>query len=105
MSETTEGFRVTKTGVIYLVAVTIALVLAFLGEHRDDGIFVLGGHIPFAFVLFVLVLMGVAFFHHHTMWVALGGLVVVTAYTGLFAHGFHWSKEQHTPGLWGHFLH
>ena len=104
MSDEPQGFRVTKTGVIYLLAVTAALVMAVLGTRTDEGIFVLG-KIPFAFVLFVLVLLGVAFFHHHTMWVALGGLVIITSYTGLFCPGFHWSAEQieHSGGgLLGH---
>src|SRR5207247_8929675 len=67
MSEEPQGFRVTRTGIVYLVAAATALVLAFLGERTREGVFVLGS-VPFAFVLFVLVLMGVAFFHPHTLW-------------------------------------
>jgi Na+/H+ antiporter NhaD/arsenite permease-like protein len=36
--------------------------------------------IPFDFVLFALTLAGVAIFHHHTLYVALGGLAVITLY-------------------------
>ena len=80
------------TGIIYIVAVLAALVLAFTGATRDDGIYVLPGTfseagIPFAFVLFVLVLLGVAFFHHYTLWVALAGAFVITLYTGVFVKG------------------
>ena len=71
--------KVSKLTVIYLVAVTIALVLAFLGQTTDRGIQVLG-EVPFAFVLFLLVLMGVAFFHHHTLWVALAGVFVIKGF-------------------------
>jgi Na+/H+ antiporter NhaD/arsenite permease-like protein len=51
--------------------------------------------IPVDFVLFALTLLGVALFHHHTLYVALTGLVVITAYKlglGDFAG---------TPGLQG----
>jgi Na+/H+ antiporter NhaD/arsenite permease-like protein len=87
--------RIPPTAVIYAIAVLAALVLAALGDSRPDGIFVLGT-IPFAFVLFVLVLLGVAFFHHHTMWVALAGVVAITAYTAIFVPTRH---------LGEHFLH
>jgi Na+/H+ antiporter NhaD/arsenite permease-like protein len=45
--------------------------------------------IPIDFILFAAVLAGVALFHHHTLRVALIGLVVITVYKLLFApfHG------------------
>jgi Na+/H+ antiporter NhaD/arsenite permease-like protein len=36
--------------------------------------------IPVDFILFALTLLGVALFHHHTLYVALAGLVVITLY-------------------------
>src|SRR4051812_8995828 len=36
--------------------------------------------IPIDFILFGLTLLGVAVFHHHTLYVALTGLVVIIAY-------------------------
>ena len=51
--------------------------------------------IPVDFVLFALTLLGVALFHHHTLRVALTGLVVITGYK-LLLTGFHAS-----PGLAG----
>ena len=48
------------------------------------------GPIPVDFLLFGCVLAGVALFHHHTLRVALAGLVVITTYKVLFspfAHG------------------
>jgi Na+/H+ antiporter NhaD/arsenite permease-like protein len=85
---------------VYLTAVAVAIVLAVVGRRADDGVFVLGD-VPFAFALFVLVLLGVALFHHHTLVVALAGVVVVTAYTVLFTKGFdlghHFAEEgEHT---------
>ena len=51
--------------------------------------------IPLDFILFACVLAGVALFHHHTLRVAVIGLVTITAYKLLFT-GFHG-----TPGLGG----
>jgi Na+/H+ antiporter NhaD/arsenite permease-like protein len=96
--------RLSPTTVVYAVAAAVALVLAILGTRTDAGIRVLGG-VPFAFVIFVLILLGVAFFHHHTMWVALAGVVVVTSYTAFLCPAFQWAADQPTKSLWGHFLH
>ena len=41
--------------------------------------------IPFDFVLFALILLGVALFHRHTLRVALTGLVVIAAYKLVFS--------------------
>jgi Na+/H+ antiporter NhaD/arsenite permease-like protein len=43
------------------------------------------GSIPVDFILFALMLVGVAIFHHHTMKVAVTGLVVVTIFKLLFS--------------------
>jgi len=43
------------------------------------------GGIPLDFVLFALTLLGVAVFHHHTLRVALTGVIVISAYKVLFA--------------------
>jgi hypothetical protein len=88
---------------VMIAALVAAVVLAVTGTKSDAGITVLGS-VPFAFVMFVLVLLGVALFHHHTLHVALTGLVTITLYTALLSPGFEWSKEQTQPGLWGHFL-
>ncbi|MDC0675511.1 hypothetical protein [Nannocystis radixulma] len=89
---------------VFAAAVVVAAVLGAFGVGVDDGLIVLGS-VPFAFVLFVLVLLGVALFHGHTLQVALGGALVITLYTAVFAPGFAWPAEQAIPGLWGHFLH
>ncbi len=59
--------------------------------------------IPVDFILFALTLLGVALFHHHTLRVALTGLVVITLYkivftgfktgTGLAGFGLHMTHE------------
>jgi Na+/H+ antiporter NhaD/arsenite permease-like protein len=58
--------------------------------------------IPVDFILFALVLLGVAMFHHHTLKVALGGALVITLYQ-LFVTGF--KAGTGLPGLAGHFGH
>jgi Na+/H+ antiporter NhaD/arsenite permease-like protein len=89
---------------VFAAAVVAAGVLGALGSRAADGIVVLGA-VPFAFVLFVLVLLGVALFHGHTLQVALGGALVITSYTAALAPGFEWPAEQTNPGLWGHLSH
>jgi Na+/H+ antiporter NhaD/arsenite permease-like protein len=96
---------------VFLAAALLVFGLAVVAGTRDDrGIYLLRGTlgtdgVPLAFGLFVLVLLGVALFHHHTMMVALVGAAVITAYTGFFSPGFAWSEDQHVKSLWGHFLH
>jgi Na+/H+ antiporter NhaD/arsenite permease-like protein len=53
------------------------------------------GPVPIDFILFALVLLGIAFFHHRTFEVALTGLLVITAYKLAFT-GF-----AQGPGLAG----
>src|SRR5258705_11623449 len=53
------------------------------------------GPVPLDFVLFALILLGIAVFHHHTMRVAVWGLAAVTLYKVVFT-GF-----PQGPGLHG----
>ena len=52
--------------------------------------------IPLDFILFALTLLGVALFHHHTLLVAVTGLVVITAYKLGFGN---FSGVSGVPGL------
>jgi Na+/H+ antiporter NhaD/arsenite permease-like protein len=58
--------------------------------------------IPLEFLLFGTTLLGVALFHHHTLYVALGGMLVITLYK-LGVAGF--SEGPGIGGLLAHFLH
>ena len=58
--------------------------------------------IPVDFILFGLTLLGVALFHHHTLAVALGGLVAIVAYKLAFT-GFKFGAGF--SGLVGHMEH
>ena len=71
------------------------------------GAFVIAGvaaalGVPIEFVLFGLTLAGVALFHHHTFYVALVGLAIITLYKLGFA-GFR--EGAGIPGLGNHMLH
>jgi len=58
--------------------------------------------VPIEFVLFGLTLAGVALFHHHTFYVAIIGLVIIT----LYKLGFTGFREGvGIPGLGNHMLH
>src|SRR6187200_66677 len=48
---------------------------------------VMVGPVPIDFILFAFILLGIALFHRHTLYVALGGLAVVTLYK-VFLSGF-----------------
>jgi Na+/H+ antiporter NhaD/arsenite permease-like protein len=58
--------------------------------------------IPFAFFLFALTLIGVAIFHHHTLRVALIGLLAITTYRLLFTT---FEGVPGVAGLLGHLGH
>jgi Na+/H+ antiporter NhaD/arsenite permease-like protein len=60
------------------------------------------GPIPLDFVLFALVLAGIAFFHHKTFQIAVGGLIAITLYKLLFT-GF--KTGAGIPGLAAHLAH
>ena len=85
----------------FLLAVTSCVVAApaaaATGDPAGTPLYFLG--IPVDFILFGLTLLGVAIFHHHTLAVALSGLLVITTYKLAFT-GF---KAGH--GLAGLALH
>jgi Na+/H+ antiporter NhaD/arsenite permease-like protein len=60
------------------------------------------GPVPIDFVLFGLVLAGVAIFHHHTLRVAVIGLAVITAFKVLFSP---FATGPGPEGLGAHLLH
>ncbi|MBI2306833.1 MAG: citrate transporter [Rhodocyclales bacterium] len=57
---------------------------------------------PVDFILFALTLLGVALFHHHTLYVGLGGLFTITVYKLAFT-GF--KGGDGLAGLGAHFAH
>ena len=63
-----------------LAAVAEPALAAAVTPHHEPAVF----GIPFAFILFALTLLGVAFFHHYTLPVALTGLTAITLYKLIF---------------------
>lgn len=59
---------------------------SFASHYAGEGPKV--GGIPVEFILFGLTLVSVALFHHHTLKVALIGLVTIVSYKFIFATGF-----------------
>jgi Na+/H+ antiporter NhaD/arsenite permease-like protein len=88
---------------VYAAALLAAVVLFATGESTPAGVVVFG-RLPFAFVLFALVLLGVALFHAFSLWVALTGAAVITLYTWACCPAFAWPPDA-VPGLAGHVLH
>jgi len=85
-----------------LLAATAAALAtpAFAAPAAAEGPALFG--IPVDFILFALTLIGVALFHRHTLYVALAGLAVITAYKLGFT-GFKHGAGLH--GLGQHMLH
>jgi len=88
-------FAAARLPIPFFCALAYAPV-AFAG----DGPAVAG--IPVDFILFALTLLGVALFHHYTLYVALAGLATITAYKLLFS-GFKFGAGL--TGLALHFQH
>jgi len=90
------GRRFGPAVIAYAAALLIAAgVSAAYGAKGPEGYALFDGKVPFEFVLFVLTLLGVALFHHHTMVVALCGLASVSAYKVLFLADFHIGEHMH----------
>lgn len=84
----------------FLLAAASCPALAAQAAAPVEGPAVLG--IPVEFILFGLTLLGVALFHRYTLYVALAGLAVITAYKLGFT-GFKHGAGVH--GLGQHMLH
>lgn len=83
-------------------ACLFALVLSATSFPAWSGELVMVGGIPLDFILFALTLLGVALFHHHTLYVGLTGLGTITLYKLLFT-GF--KSGDGLSGLGMHFQH
>jgi Na+/H+ antiporter NhaD/arsenite permease-like protein len=87
------GFAVAAFGLLAPANTAVAAEAA----RAVTPVYVLG--IPVDFILFGLTLLGVALFHHHTLYVALAGLAAITLYKLIFT-GFKFGV-----GLTGFVLH
>lgn len=83
-----------------LTVIAVPAMAAATEATGPDPLYLLG--IPVDFILFGLTLLGVALFHHHTLRVALGGLLAITLYKLLFT-GFKFGSGL--DGLAEHLSH
>ncbi len=79
-----------------------ALVLSGVSLPACAGELIMVAGIPLDFILFALTLLGVALFHHYTLYVGLTGMVTITLYKLIFT-GFKWGDGFY--GLAVHFQH
>jgi Na+/H+ antiporter NhaD/arsenite permease-like protein len=85
------GPRSSAPLIVFAVATVAAAALALFDSTRtEDGLLALASfaRVPYAFVLFTLVLLGVALFHRQALQVALAGVLVLTVYTFAFRPAF-----------------
>jgi Na+/H+ antiporter NhaD/arsenite permease-like protein len=96
------GPAVIAIGAAVLATVVLAATTGrtWSGEGGRWGWVLLDGRVPMEFALFVLTLLGIALFHHHTLPVAVSGLAAVLAYKLLFVGDFHLGEHLfgHGPG-------
>jgi len=71
-----------------MLMLVIALILPFSLFGADGGVPAVGP-IRVEFILFGLILLGVALFHKQTFWVAVTGLTVLLTFKLIFDPGFH----------------
>jgi Na+/H+ antiporter NhaD/arsenite permease-like protein len=79
---------VPKAGILMLLTL-IPLFTFAEGASAGPSI----GGIRIEFILFGLLLLGVALFHHHTFYVALSGFGVIVLYKLFFVTGFDWYEK------------
>jgi Na+/H+ antiporter NhaD/arsenite permease-like protein len=71
-----------------IMVLLIALILPFSLFAADGGVPALGP-IRVEFIIFGLILLGVALFHKQTFWVAVTGLTILLTFKLVFDPGFH----------------
>jgi Na+/H+ antiporter NhaD/arsenite permease-like protein len=82
--------------------VLVGLLLCLTSIPAWAGESVMVGSIPLDFILFALTLLGVALFHHYTLYVGVGGMLTITLYKLMFS-GF--KAGDGLSGLGLHFAH
>ena len=69
------------------------VLLAPLSLFASEGSVPSIGPIRIEFIIFGLILLGVALFHHQTFWVAVIGLTVLLTFKLVFDPGFHLAEH------------
>lgn len=76
-----------------LLSMMLMLLVLPVSLLAADGSVPSIGPIRVEFIIFGLILLGVALFHHHTFWVALIGLTVLLIFKFAFDPGFHFMEH------------
>jgi len=91
MNNISNPGRIVKKFALILLLLGLP-VLAFGSSTGSSGPSI--GPIRIEFILFGLVLLGVALFHKQTFWVAVTGLTVILAFKFIFDPGFHFMEHM-----------
>ena len=71
-----------------------AMILFPVALSASDGSVPSIGPVRIEFIIFGLILLGVALFHHQTFWVAFSGLIVLLIFKLVFDPGFHLGEHM-----------
>jgi Na+/H+ antiporter NhaD/arsenite permease-like protein len=77
-----------EKAILYLILLASPLFI-FAANGKPPSI----GPIRIEFIIFGIILLGVALFHNHTFWVALTGVTVLFIYKFIFDPGFHFAEH------------
>jgi Na+/H+ antiporter NhaD/arsenite permease-like protein len=83
----THGSIFKKISLLIFLLLTPVILTASTGEPPSLG------PVRFEFIIFGMILLGVAFFHRHTFWVAVTGLVVLILFKIIFDPGFNFAHH------------
>lgn len=78
----------------YFLTLISVCIFPLFALASDAGSVPAIGSIRVEFILFALVLIGVAVFHHKTFWVAVIGLAVILIFKFIFDSGFHFGEHM-----------
>ena len=74
--------------------ILLAVILFPVPLLASDGSVPMIGPVRFEFIIFGLILLGVALFHKHTFWVAVIGLTVLLTFKFIFDPAFHLGEHM-----------
>ncbi len=84
-----------KIFILLILLISPFLIFATTGKPPSIG------PIRLEFIIFGLILLGVALFHNQTFWVALTGLTILLIYKFIFDPGFHFAEHMFgTNAIW-----
>lgn len=87
---------------VFLSSFIVLLLLPFATFAGDGSSVPAIGPVRVEFIIFALTLIGVALFHHKTMYVALGGLITIIIFKLIFNPNLHFENLDY--GFYEHFF-